>query len=194
LASSRRASHRRRLRWALLAFCLHIPVGLFLLVSGVGEATGEQAERDAPLIGIFIATGVPGTVSILIFLEDVGRNVALSDEWRKRWRLLIASVPYAVFVYWWRYGRRERNTVSIKGITAPGALRGGRNTSPRLPRSAHGGERGCEALLREPHPTKAHGAKSDPRHDANGRLAGSARRHGPWRSYCRAKTTHSLRR
>lgn len=78
-----------------------------MLWTGVGGQIGEEAERQAPVIGILGALIVPATVSILIFLEDASRNTALNDQGKRRWRRLIAAIPYTLVVYWWRFGRRE---------------------------------------------------------------------------------------
>ncbi len=105
--TSNRQARTRRLRLSLLAFCLHIPVGLLLMWTGVGTAIGDEAAREAPMIGVFIAFIIPATISVLLFLEDAGRNRELSDQEKRRWRRLMAAIPYTLVVYWWQFGRRK---------------------------------------------------------------------------------------
>ena len=94
----------RKLRWALVAFCLHIPVLIFLLSLGAGGERGSDAEQLAPWIFLFIGLVVPGAIAVLVFLQEVGNNARLSSSAKKRWRFWIAVVPYALLAYWWTHG------------------------------------------------------------------------------------------
>lgn len=46
-------------------------------------------------------------VTIAPFQADVALNESLDDDERRRWRILLWVVPWAVALYWHRYVRRS---------------------------------------------------------------------------------------
>jgi hypothetical protein len=98
---------RRRL---LTVAVVPLPVNLaafagLVIALELMDGPSTPFEAGLPFFLIFMLTVFAGTVSVVIFFQDIRRNRDLSDRQRRFWLGVAATFPHALVVYWWRYGR-----------------------------------------------------------------------------------------